>query len=61
MNKTSIIAIFPPRVILANNEAITLKDIEGSVRVGAVIDLDTMKIIGNNVDPDCVGGVCPIR
>lgn len=61
MNRSEIVWIKPPMVILKNGKDVKLQDIKGSARIGATLDLETMEIVGSNVDPDCVGGACPIK
>lgn len=56
----SIAYINPPFVFTAQGKRHELKDIQGTPRVGAVID-DTLTIVGNANDSECVGGVCPIK
>jgi len=52
-----------PLAIMDNNEGITLDLIDGSPRIGCTVEPNgkRWKITGNNVDADCVGGVCPIK
>lgn len=55
-----IVAIRPPIAILDNGKDVELKKIKGQPRIGAMLD-DEYKVIGNNVDQDCPGGVCPVK
>lgn len=64
----TITAIFPPKVFIEDEdgkmEQITISDFEDSPRLNAgAIKLENgkYKTTINNTDPDCVGGVCPIR
>lgn len=49
--------------ITDTNEIISMAQIKGSPMVGCFVkpDGDGWKVVGNNVDSDCVGGVCPIK
>ena len=49
--------------IMDSNEGITFDLIDGNPRVGCTVEKenDRWKVIGNNADPDCVGGACPIK
>ena len=49
--------------ILSNGEGITRDVIDGnpSVGRGIVKEGERYRITGNNVNPDCPNGVCPIK
>lgn len=64
MNITKIDFIQPPFVFTADGKRLVLDKIDGNVRIGSSIEEQEngrWKVVGNNVDPDCVGGVCPIK
>jgi len=52
-------------VRLSNKEliGINMSLISGSPRIGCQLEKveGGYKVTGNNADPDCVGGVCPIK
>ena len=63
-----ITAIFPPYVFMENKDGVAdrvqISDFEDSPRLNAgAIKLDNgkYKTTTNETDPDCVGGVCPIK
>lgn len=49
-----------PYVYTDTQERFEFKELKGKPVVGAEID-ENMNIVTSNVDPDCVGGVCPIK
>lgn len=58
--KANVLMILPPDV-MTDCGTFKLHDIQGHVRVGAVIDTETMKVVVNNVNEDCINGACPVR
>ncbi len=49
-----------PYAYLSNGSRVLVKSIKGNVRVGASVN-DELVVIGNNVNVDCINGVCPIK
>jgi len=49
--------------ILNNNTAVAIDMIDGGARIGVTIAAcgERWKVIGNNVDENCVGSVCPVK
>lgn len=56
----NVLFINPPE-IMTDQGTFKLSEVQGHVRVGAQIDTETMRVVLNNVDPDCQNGVCPVR
>mgnify|MGYP000966003772 CR=1 FL=1 len=60
-------AIFAPKVFINTNGELTehhIKDFNCSPRINVQVTKTVdgrFDIVGNNVDMDCVGGVCPVR
>jgi len=52
-----------PFAFTNTGERLNIADIKGNVRIGVTLTEENGKYIvnGNNADPDCVGGVCPIK
>lgn len=59
----SIVHIQFPFAFTDNGKRLNVKEIEGSVRVGTVIEEieGKYRVAGVTNDSDCVTGVCPIR
>ncbi len=59
----NIIAYHQGRFITDTGEGIRKDVIDGSPRVGVALEEvgDRYKVVGNGVNEDCVGGVCPIK
>ncbi len=57
---SKVVFIKYPTVILENGGECLISEIEGSVQVGVVIDTEAKKVVGNEINVDCPGGVCPI-
>ena len=57
---------YPTALVRTDSDLImdvNLSLISGPPRIGCEIERTDggWKVVGNNADPDCVGGVCPIK
>ena len=59
--EATIVSINAPLVIFDNGDDCEIRELKGTPRVGATVDLVRMAVTGNNVNQDCPGGVCPVR
>jgi hypothetical protein len=64
--KHELLLFQSPNFITRDNLAISKKLIKGQPRIGVMVEEfeegDYLyRVVQNNTDSDCVGGVCPIR
>lgn len=64
----TIKAIIPPHVFIEDQDGqmdrVALQDFINSPRINAgarKLETGKFETVSSNIDPDCVGGVCPIK